>query len=134
MNKTNDPITPQELERMCREDADGDPGFSLFDDRRRLLAALEVAQRDLKSVDELLVGRTCELDAALAENARLRELVLAAVEAEPELPGEMPDTVWAATREDAERTLRATVRATKRNIADRITAALAARPGGREKK
>lgn len=51
--------------------------------------------------------------------------VLLAVTAEPELPGDMPDEMWNAIRNDRDacvELLRITVRATKRNIVERITA------------
>ena len=49
--------------------------------------------------------------------------IFAAVEAEPELPGEMPDEAWKALNKDrdaATEFLRVVVRQTKKGIRDRI--------------
>ena len=49
--------------------------------------------------------------------------VYKAIDAEPELPGEMPDEVWEALRSDRammETVLRGIVQTTKQNIRDRI--------------
>ena len=58
------------------------------------------------------------------EGRRLeRERCLEAVDAEPELPGEMPDEMWAAIREDrdaAAEAMRIIVRQTKAGIRARI--------------
>jgi hypothetical protein len=49
--------------------------------------------------------------------------ILKAVADEPEYPGEMPDEMWAAIKDDrdaATKALQITVRLTKRGIRDRI--------------
>lgn len=50
------------------------------------------------------------------------DMVLSAVDNEPELPGPMPDDIWnrMRTKEEATEILRMAVRATKRNIRERI--------------
>lgn len=53
--------------------------------------------------------------------------VLAAIDAEPELPGPMPVEMWiqmALSRQRAEEMLRALVRVTKENIKQRVIAVL----------
>lgn len=56
-------------------------------------------------------------------NSSEREAVLAIIDAEPELPGEMPDEIWnrlKTSKKDAEEVMRAAVRATKINLKARI--------------
>lgn len=50
------------------------------------------------------------------------DMVLSAVDNEPELPGPMPDDVWVRmrTKEEAAEILRSAIRTTKQNIRERI--------------
>jgi hypothetical protein len=62
-------------------------------------------------------------EAVSRETLKERERCLAAVDVEDELPGDMPDNIWAIVRDDrdaASEILRLAVRATKQGIRDRI--------------
>lgn len=65
-----------------------------------------------------------EIFAIDAEARRLeRERCIAAVDAEPELPGDMPDEMWEAARNDRDamaEAMRIAVRQTKAGIKERI--------------
>jgi len=69
-----------------------------------------------------------ELFAVDAEACRLeRERCIAAVDAEPELPGDMPDEMWNAVRNDRDamcEAFRMTVRLIKDGIKGRINEAV----------
>lgn len=91
--------------------------------RSELLRLLEsvVGQRVLRqALADELSGAQKPNDAARVE----RERCLRAVDQEPELPGDMPDAMWAAIREasrdDMTEMLRIVVRETKSSIRERI--------------
>lgn len=99
-----------------------------------LLAAAEAGEQWKRERDDAMSASCRAYDETVAELARLRPLaeagerlkadVLGAVDAEEDLDGPMPDTVWrrCATRQGAEDMLRAAVWATKENIRARLAA------------
>lgn len=97
-----------------------DPWQSADPALRRLVAEIETAALGEKADGKDLYDRRSALCRWVAEDRE--RAVKEAVDAEPELDGEMPDEMWGLIRSDrdaATEALRATVRATKKGILDR---------------
>lgn len=97
-------LRPLVFNTACADDSDGE----------HLSAALHIAD-DLRNLTALksLEGQRLTVDEAIA-----------AIDAEPELPDDMPDEMWDACRKDRDtmqEALRVVVRLTKEGITNRLT-------------